>query len=293
MSDFVHNPIPQVVVVQDLENGGVKVHEVVNSDMDHRTEKQSKEASDLEAKHKADLDNIKVGHKKALGDKKDDKLSEKHYDELAKKEFDQRVEMQKLHDKHQQQNLRAGSGLSDADIRALNQKELNLDQQITLNPGAAPRIDQKDEFPNDPTGPTHIIDSGVKSFTTPVEEVNPLEGYRATTPEQEHAGVDALFAQKSITEKRRDEWHKEIDAIGKVNPGPVDSTATVVNAEDEGQNVSPPPYSNINKTQYSDAPAKAKVADKPKPVDGKAAMKLDATKPVKKATPKVLAKTKK
>jgi len=62
MSDFVHNPVPQVVVVQDLDKGGVKSQEIVNSDMDHRTEEQTKEALVLAAKHQTEAQKLIEKH---------------------------------------------------------------------------------------------------------------------------------------------------------------------------------------------------------------------------------------
>lgn len=184
MSDFVHEPVPQVVVVQDPETGGTKAIEQVNSDMQHPTPDQYADMQQLKAKQaqeRADL--IMEQHE------------ERHTDE---------------------------------------------DGNITLSEAFIKARDEGEGIIVIPPPPEKIT-------TRPAteEEMENFVPYRATTPEQDKANVDDLVKKGVITEEKRDNWHAEIDKIAETYPAPDDgSQGQEVAVKDE--NVSPPPYSDVN-----------------------------------------------
>lgn len=250
MSDFVHDPIPQVVVVHDDLTGGVKAVEQVNSDMDHRTEDQTHDALDLETRHIVQVAELKTKQRQERYEQ-----NKEHQGAL------QNPELQKA-----DQMALAGRQIT-PDFNPLHKAPEKLEGDMANNLDAV-KFDPSDvneyqkarDGVNDPLGPVAIVEGSDKTYTKPPtqEEIDRVSQYRASTPESEKTAVEDLLKKGQITEKRKDEWNKEIDKLAEKVPVPDEATVVTTDKstkpEDQPQNVSPPPYSNINETQFQDKP---------------------------------------
>lgn len=192
MSDFVHEPVPQVVIVVDPNTGENVAVEQVNSDFFHPSTEQVQDMAELKAKQ--------------LQERAD--LIQKQHEELHTDEDGNVL-------------------LSDSFIQARDEG----DGQIVI-----PKPPEK-----------------VTTRPATEEELENFVPYRASTPDQEKAAVDDLVQKRLITEERADQWKGEIDSIAEDVPAPDDGTGISVAAKDEGQFVSPPPYSQINNKDFSEA----------------------------------------